>query len=75
VINSISNNILETLRLASEAYIKYVCHYPIAEYTVETESASNPAFKEFVDVSCLIVSWLSTYMHLRRAHVIQLLEA
>ena len=33
-----------------EAYMDYIPNYPIAAYRIDEEMASNPAFKDFVEV-------------------------
>ncbi|TFY73275.1 hypothetical protein EWM64_g10737, partial [Hericium alpestre] len=49
VINSVTAAIFDAALNWREAYMEYVTNYPIAEYRIVDEMASNPMFKAFVE--------------------------
>ncbi|KZP01565.1 Dbl-like domain-containing protein [Calocera viscosa TUFC12733] len=52
LIYSITEPVLEAALNWRDAYMEYVPHYPIAEYKIDRELATNQAFKDFFD-SCV----------------------
>ncbi|CCM02646.1 uncharacterized protein FIBRA_04750 [Fibroporia radiculosa] len=49
VIRSITAAIYDAVLNFRDAYMDYIPNYPIAEYRIDDEMATNPAFKAFVD--------------------------
>ena len=51
IISSIAALMHSVFLNSRDAYLKYIPNFPIAEYRIDNEMASNPQFKPFVDVS------------------------
>ena len=51
LIVSVSEAIYDAVLNFRDAYMEYIPNYPIAAYRIDDEMATNPAFKEFVEVS------------------------
>jgi len=56
-INSITAAIFDAALNFRDAYMEYIPNYPIAAYRIDDEMANNLAFKTFVDVSRLYISF------------------
>ena len=52
-IRSITAAIYDAVLNVREAYMEYIPNYPIAAYRIDDEVATNPPFKEFVEVCSL----------------------
>lgn len=50
-IRSITAAVFDATLNFREAYLEYIPNYPIAAYRIDEESARNPIFKAFVEVS------------------------
>ncbi|KIY49935.1 Dbl homology domain-containing protein [Fistulina hepatica ATCC 64428] len=48
-LRSITAPLYDAVLQFREAYIEYIPNYPIAAYRIDDETATNPAFKEFVE--------------------------
>jgi len=53
VIRSVTAAVFDAALNFRDAYMEYIPNYPIAEYRITDEMATNPRFKAFVEVSVL----------------------